>query len=189
MILNKSDEINEIWKPVKGYEGIYEVSNLGRVKSLPRLKYCGHKNSKPQKVHERILTSHVDRLGYVKVRLSKNGESKTSLLHRVIAEAFIDPVEGKSEINHKDGVKANNAIENLEWSTRSENVKHAFLNKLKHPKRAEENNKSKLNWDSVNEIRDLHLGGVSQKDLSIKFGVTIASINNIINYKTWKVGS
>ena len=184
--MNKSDEINEIWKPVKGYEGIYEVSNLGRVKSLPRLKYCGHKNSKPQKVHERILTSWVDRLGYVKVRLSKNGESKTTLLHRVIADAFIEPVEGKNEINHKDGVKANNAIENLEWATRGENVKHAFLNKLKHPKRGEENNKSKLNWESVREIRRLHSNGLSQKDLSRRFGVTIANVSSIVNHKTWK---
>lgn len=181
--MNKSESI---WRPVEGYEGIYEVSSAGEVKSLPRLKYCGHKGSPPQKVLGRTLKISEDRLGYSRVKLSKDGTSNLKYLHRIIASAFIEPIAGKTEVNHIDGDKSNNALKNLEWVNRSENMKHNFSIGISQARRGDDNNKAKLSWDSVKKIRKLYSDGVSQKDLSEKFEVTIANISCIVNHKTWK---
>ena len=175
-----------IWRPVEGYEGIYEVSSAGEVKSLPRLKYCGHKGSPPQKVEGRILKVSEDRLGYSRVKLSKNGTSKLKYLHRIIASAFIENITEKTEVNHIDGDKSNNMLNNLEWVNRSENMKHNFSIGISNGHRGEDNNKAKLSWDSVKQIRKLYFDGVSQKELSKKFEVTTANISCIVNHKTWK---
>ena len=181
--MNKSESI---WRPVEGYEGIYEVSSAGEVKSLPRLKYCGHKGSPPQKVVGRTLKVSEDRLGYSRVKLSKDGTSNLKYLHRIIASAFIEPIAGKMEVNHIDGDKSNNSLKNLELVNRSENMKHNFSIGISQARRGDDNNKAKLSWDSVKKIRKLYSDGVSQKDLSEKFEVTIANISCIVNNKTWK---
>lgn len=106
----------EIWKDVEGYEGYYKVSNLGRVKSLPR---NGTINT------ERIMKPKLSKTGYLTVHLRKSGYSKHKKIHRLIAIAFIEKVEGKEIINHKDGDKLNNSISNLEWCTYKENSQHA----------------------------------------------------------------
>ena len=108
----------EIWKPVVGYEGLYEVSNLGRVKSLPRKKCKGN-----------ILKPHINK-GYEYVHLCKNGKSYYAKVHRVVAEAFLQTIPNKNHVNHIDGNKTNNAVSNLEWCTATENLKHARENKL-----------------------------------------------------------
>lgn len=181
--MNKS----EIWKPVKNYEGIYEISNLGRVKSLPREKYCGHVNSAPQLTKERILKVKKDRLGYSRVKLSKNGISNLKYIHRIIAEAFIDNPKNKGEVNHIDGNKDNNKTSNLEWCSRSENVKHAFELKLHKTLKGELNNKSKLNKKDVNSIRRIYKeSNITQTELAKKYNVTSANIHSIVNFKTWK---
>lgn len=110
--------MKEIWKDIVGFEGLYQVSNLGRVKSL---NY--HKSGK-----ERVLKN---RLGQIKtiyphVGLYKNGTMKECTVHRLVAEAFIANPENKEEVNHIDGNKCNNHISNLEWVTRSENAIHAI---------------------------------------------------------------
>jgi len=108
---------NEIWKPVVGYEGLYEVSNLGRVKSLPR-------NGTIRQ--ERVLRENVKRSGYVNIVLRKNGKPRTFRLHRLVARAFIQNPENKPQVNHKNGDKRDNRAINLEWTTVSENLKHKF---------------------------------------------------------------
>lgn len=115
----------EQWKDIKGFEGLYKISNLGRVKSLKRLDSIG------RRVKERILRFKVNRYGYYYAELHNDGKSKSIKIHRLVASAFINNKEGKLEVNHKDGIKANNSLINLEWATRSENMKHAILNKLK----------------------------------------------------------
>lgn len=119
---NKSNS-NEIWKKVIGYEGIYEISSLGRVKSLER--FVDVKNGK-RKVHPRFLTSLINNRGYLQVKLSKNNVLKTKQPHVLIAEAFIPNPDNKKEVNHINGIKTDNRLENLEWNTHSENVKHAY---------------------------------------------------------------
>lgn len=106
----------EVWKDIPSYEGYYMVSNKGRVKSLPR-------NGTIRK--ERIIKQK-DVNGYMTVHLRKSGYSKHRKVHRLVAKAFIEKNPGKEIVNHKDGVKGNNNVENLEWCTHSENTQHAF---------------------------------------------------------------
>lgn len=105
----------EIWKDIKGYEGLYQVSNLGNIKSLKR-----------NTTHERILVPRVGRDGYKYVGLCKDGIIKTKKIHRLVAETFIPNPTNLSQINHKDGNKINNLLENLEWCNASYNQKHAI---------------------------------------------------------------
>ena len=105
--------IEEIWKPVVGYEGLYEVSSYGRVRSLD--KYVKYK-SKGYRLHRgRILTGSISRCGYIMCHIRVNEVSKYYLVHRLVAEAFIPNLDNLSCINHKDEDKTNNCVENLEW--------------------------------------------------------------------------
>lgn len=114
-------EINKYMrKPVKGYEGIYEVDNKGCVFSLE----CTYRSG--NKCAERLRKGTVNSNGYVVVGLSKNGKSKMFQMHRLVAIAFIENPEEKRVVNHKDLDKTNNDVENLEWMTHAENTMHAI---------------------------------------------------------------
>lgn len=109
----------EYWKPVVGYEGLYEVSNWGRVKSLPRngtVKYA------------RILKFHTNRQGYLQVGLCKNNKLKIFLVHRLVAEAFLPNPDNLPEVNHKDENKTNNSVDNLEWCDAKYNHNYGTIN-------------------------------------------------------------
>lgn len=115
--------MEEIWKDIEGYEGLYQVSNSGRVKSLERYK---ENHSKLQKVEEKIKTVSIDNIGYYRVCLYKDNKLKNARVHRLVAQTFIPNPDNLREVNHKDGNKLNNNIDNLEWVTSSENNKHAW---------------------------------------------------------------
>ena len=115
--------MEEIWKPVTGYEGRFYVSNLGNVKRESALFY--RKDGQLQGVKLRYPTQHTDRLGYLRVDLQYQGKRKAYLVHRLVAQEFIPNPENKREVNHIDGNKKNNKAENLEWCTRLENMQHA----------------------------------------------------------------
>lgn len=117
---------NEIWKDIDGYGGFYQVSNLGRIKSLARNTKNGHCKK------DKILKNSVDKKGYVVAELRKDNKRKSYKVHRLVAETFIYNQYNKPQINHKDGNKQNNNVENLEWCTNSENQIHAYKNKLQH---------------------------------------------------------
>ena len=119
----------EIWKPVVGYEGLYEVSNLGRIKS-PEGKTTHSVLHGTRHWKERILKQKTDKKGYKRVELWKDKKHETWLVHRIVAKAFIPVVEGKDCINHIDGNPSNNNVNNLEWCNHLDNLKHAFENRL-----------------------------------------------------------
>ena len=112
----------EMWKDIKGYEGLYQVSNLGRVHSLDR--FVPRKTGTVQKVHGRILKLPEDKDGYSQVSLWKRNKMKKAKAHRLVGEAFIPNPNNLPEINHKNEVKNDNRVSNLEWCTRKENINH-----------------------------------------------------------------
>ena len=119
--------MQEIWKDVKNYEDKYQVSNLGRVKSKERFF---NNNGGLQKVHEKILTQH-KQYGkndneYMFVNFSIKHKTINKLVHRLVAQAFLKDYDENLEVNHKDGNRSNNNINNLEMTTRSENQLHAY---------------------------------------------------------------
>ena len=110
----------EQWKDIKGYEGKYQISNMGRVKSLPRNdRFC-------KRAEEIVLKTFICGSGYQEVILKVNGQKKPKLIHRLVAEAFVPNPTEKIEVNHKDGNKHNNDYTNLEWVTPSENIRHSY---------------------------------------------------------------
>ena len=110
----------EIWKPISGYEGFYEVSNLGRIRSLERIVECS--DGRKRKIKDRTLKGSSYSGGYSGVTLHKDGCAKFVNIHRIVAEAFVpNPLE-KEEVNHKDENPSNNHASNLEWVTHKENL-------------------------------------------------------------------
>lgn len=115
----------EIWKDIEGFEGHYQISNLSNVKSMSRvIRRGGIKGD--ARLNEKILKQSVNRNGYAFVTLSLNGVREIFYIHRLIVVIFLTKVNGKTDVNHIDGIKINNFPSNLEWCTRSENVKHAY---------------------------------------------------------------
>ncbi len=123
--------MKEIWKDVEGYEGLYQVSNLGNVKSLKRKKWNGFNFIETT---EKILKTSKSYKGYLRTRLYKDGKSKCFPTHRIVAQAFIPNPNNKPQVNHIDGDKTNNKAENLEWCTNAENQQHAIKTKLRKTK-------------------------------------------------------
>ena len=112
----------EVWRDVEGYEGLYQVSNFGRVHSLDR--FVPRKTGTSQKVHGRILKLTEDKDGYLQVGLWKRNKMKKVKVHRLVGKAFIPNPYKLPEINHINEVKNDNRVENLEWCTRKENINH-----------------------------------------------------------------
>lgn len=150
--------MEEIWKDIKGYEGLYQVSNLGRVKSLERLAKSNNNNYRI--VKEKFLKKYEDKDGYIKVSLNKNAKSKAYAVHRLIAESFISNPNNYPCINHKDENKQNNNLENLEWCTVKYNNSYGTrLQKIKQKKQIpieqyDLNGNLIKKWNSAKEVYD-----------------------------------
>lgn len=116
--------MEEIWKDIDGYEGYYQISNIGRVKSLARESKS--KAVSTQIRAEKVMKNGITIWGYPKIVLQLNGKTKTISIHRLVAKHFVSTIDGKNVVNHIDGNKTNNVFTNLEWVTIGENQKHAY---------------------------------------------------------------
>jgi DNA-binding XRE family transcriptional regulator len=173
--------MKEVWMPIKDYENLYEISNLGRVKSLRRFV----KNRDFYvRVNEKILKPGFNGK-YYQVHLCKNGKSPLFEISRLVAESFIINPENKPEVNHEDGNKLNNFANNLEWNTNSENQLHAYKTGLKSAK-GSKNGRSKLKESDIIKIKAMYNSGkYLQKEIASIYGVTRACIGHIINNTRW----
>ncbi len=173
----------EIWKDVDGYDGVYQVSTLGRFKSVDRIVKC--KNGAKKLYRGRMMKAVVANMGYYCLNMSKNGNVKSCHLHRLVAEAFISNPENKRTVNHIDGNKLNNCVANLEWATDSENNQHAVDNNLRNIKVGEAVSKAKLTELDVLEIRRLKHSGMSGPAIAELFPVGVTAIYSVINKLNW----
>ena len=118
----------ELWADIKGCEGYYQITQSGKIRSLPRIRRMSNRNTfYPMKILKQSISSN----GYFIVSIWMNGVKKTFPVHRLIAETFIGNPDNKSQVNHKNGIKADNRIENLEWVSQSENAIHAIKSGLR----------------------------------------------------------
>jgi len=166
--------MEEIWKDVKDFEGLYQVSNLGNVKRLISERVFA----------ERLIGRTIDRYGYVKRVLSKNGKNNHFTEHRLVAIAFIDNPNNKQAVNHINGIKTDNIVQNLEWCTNKENKEHAVITGITNQKGVK-HNMCKLTEEQVCEIRKI---GFSQTRMSLskKYGVSRTHILRLIKNKGWE---
>jgi len=179
--------MKEIFKDINGYEGLYQISNLGKVKSLHRIRKGKGGSNCP--VRERICKTKLQNGGYEQATLIKNSEPKTLYVHRLVAEAFIPNPHSKAQVNHIDGNKLNNNSDNLEWVNQSENELHARNKGLKRRDCFGDKRyvlgKPKLNITTANEIRSMK--SLSTNELAEKYNVSRHTIKKIINNERWKV--
>lgn len=176
--------MEEEWRDIEGYEGIYQISNLGRVRSLSRI--VARNRGGPKKQAGQILSITVRKGPYLGVTLSKNGRKKNFTIHRLLARHFIANPAGLAEVNHIDGNKFNNCLSNLEWVTHGGNSKHAYDLGLNKGPWGEKNFSSKLTALSVQAIRTLIACGVEQKFLASHYGVHNSTISAIHLRKKWR---
>lgn len=165
----------EIWKDIPNYNGLYMVSNFGRIKSLKR-KYV---------TREWLLTPSNDSSGYPQIVLVSNRVCSTTKIHTIVAVVFIGDRPIAHEINHINGVKEDNRVENLEYVTKTENLKHSFRIGLSNQK-ADKHHGRKLHSSQVFEIHNKYKPNIyTRKMLADEYGVSVATIKKIINKTNW----
>ncbi len=174
--------MQETWKDIPGYEKMYQASNLGRIRSLDR--YVKGNKNKLRLYPGSILKGTPDKDGYLKLSLSKENKQISFGIGRLVAKTFLENINNFKEINHKDGNKQNNSIDNLEWCTRSQNEKHAYDTGLIKKKFGEQHHNAKLTNEAVRVIRNSFT--LTHQELANIFGVNRKCVGNIINFKNWR---
>lgn len=175
---------NEIWKDVEEYNGLYEISNSGRLKSLPKLLIAPHGGQYYTK--ERIIKTDCKTKKYPFAILCNKGIKKQFYIHRLVASAFIPNPDNKPQVNHINGDKKDNRVENLEWCTNKENMVHAKETGLKKQTYGTYNPNSKLNEEEVNDIRKSYSNGsLNMPQLALKYRISNSRISDIINRKIY----
>lgn len=165
------------WKPIVGYEGLYEVSDSGDVRSVDRVEKSDVWNLRTRK--GRLLRKQTKRSGYDSVNLYKGGHMKTYLVHRLVASAFVpNPNPGLTEVNHKNGNRTDNAASNLEWITHSENVAHSFLVLGRKP-----DHHGRLSSSAINSIRN---DTRHQSEIAKDYGISRSMVGLIKQHKVYK---
>lgn len=179
----------EVFVDIPGYEGYYQVSNYGNIKSLDRV--IKEKTGKTQTIKGRVLKQRINPGGYCYVGLRKNGVKATFAIHQLVAQTFLDNPENKPTVNHINGIKTDNNISNLEWATYSENLSHAYNSGLRTAASLQtvgnKNYKRKLKSEQVIEIkRLLAAGSLTHKEIATKFSVARSTITEIKSGRRWK---
>lgn len=182
-VQNTTENKKEVWKDIPNTDGFYQISNKGRVRSW-------HNNTNtPGKSDDPLIlkTSVHPRTGYELLNIRINGNKETFSVHRLVAKAFIPNPKNKPQTNHKDGIKTNNTVTNLEWATRSENQQHAFENGLKIMPKGEEHWSTSLTETDVIIMRKQYASGdFYQYELAEMYGICRTAVTQIINRKRWK---
>jgi lambda repressor-like predicted transcriptional regulator len=176
----------EVWKDIPEFTGLYQVSSEGRVRSLDRIVF-NDGNGALCNLKGKVLKPNSDRGGYLYVSLVKDKvKTKSVKIHRLVATCFCNHPEEATEVNHKNGLRHDNRAENLEWVTRSQNIRDIYKRGLNT--NGERNNASKLENAHIGIIASLYDSGVSQYVIAKAFGVTQGTISNIIRNKHYKNG-
>lgn len=171
--------VNEIWEDIPDYEGFYQVSSLGRVRSRDRSFV--DKKGVTQCHKGQILRSSPTQGKYFTVNLKGN----VLYIHRIVATVFCEGYFNGAHVNHKNGIKTDNRSENLEWCSQRHNNQHAHETGLIN-NRGEKCGACKLAESQVKEIRDLASNGVSPSIIAKKYGISVSNTNHIIKNRTWK---
>lgn len=174
--MNNTQEQDRGWKPCAGYEGHYEVSTDGLIRRSVKGKstYRG-----------RILKNDCA-TGYNRVYLHIGGKVRRELVHRLVAKTFLPVVVAGQYVNHIDGNKTNNRVENLEWATPRENTHHAWRTGLCSALKGEQSGHSKLRDDDVHLIRCAAEHGIPIGMIARRYGVTYQTIYMVATFKTWR---
>ncbi len=179
--------MQEIWKPISGYESLYAVSNFGNVKALDRFLY--KKNGRICHWKERVIKPSLQILprGYkrYRVNLTWNFKSKQFKVHRLVADAFIPNPDNKPNVNHIDNNPLNNNVSNLEWCTNEENLQHSA--RQGRLNRGENNNQAKLKPEDVISIREMNGCSVAEKrKIATTYNLSMSYVNSLMRGTTWK---
>ena len=180
----------EVWKQVIGYEGQYEVSNMGRLRYVPKTVMVFRKDtSRSHAVSIKGKTSNgaANSKGYVYVKLQRDRKRQSVKMHRLVALHFIPNPNNLPQVNHIDGDKKNNKAVNLEWCNNSHNIKHAYSSGLMNRK-GERQNTCKIKESDVLEIREFYSKNPKSflRVYAEKLNITITTVSNIIKRNIWK---
>lgn len=184
----------EVWKDIEGYHGNYLISSLGRIKSITREESYPLRNNDPnskiriKKYQDKILKQKFtfDRNKNPTYLLSRLKYRRSELTHRIVAKAFINNPENKPFVNHKDGVKTNNTIDNLEWCTKLENEHHAWNVLKRNSTKGERNRKAILTQRDVEKIRRMYSDGLDIISISKSFNISYNCVYAVAKRHTWK---
>jgi hypothetical protein len=179
--------MKDVWRNVENFEGLYQVSNFGRVRSMDR--YVTRKQSGRNLIKGRTLSAAAGKRRYPRVTLCDGERKEPWLVHRLVAIAFLEPDDSRPQVNHKDGDRHNNHVSNLEWCTHAENMRHAgtvlgVMGGRSGP--GEKCPAAKLTDTDVARIKSRLLLGEAIKTISLDYPVGPAAISDIKAGRSWR---